>query len=166
MTSSQELTSGFYDDEPTPWFPCLSLSPFFSLFGSKCTWASWLPSLIWLIKEINIKLVRFSSANQRDETAVPSIDRATMPNLTQARVHQGLPRSPPRMYEPQRRLSIGKLTWHRSCMERGLVHAATRTGGTTLSCQLIFQAANEGPRNLLPGGKVLRLASTLENFSG
>ena len=31
MTSSEDLTSGFYDDEPTHWFSCFSL--FFSLFS-------------------------------------------------------------------------------------------------------------------------------------
>ena len=36
-SSSEDLTSGFYDDEPTHWFSCFS--PFLSLFG-KCTCAS------------------------------------------------------------------------------------------------------------------------------
>lgn len=36
-SSSEDLTSGFYDDEPTYWFSCFS--PFLSLFG-KCTCAS------------------------------------------------------------------------------------------------------------------------------
>jgi nitrite reductase/ring-hydroxylating ferredoxin subunit len=33
MASSEDLTSGFYDDEPThcQWFSCFS--PFFTLFG-------------------------------------------------------------------------------------------------------------------------------------
>jgi len=48
MASSEDLTSGFYDDEPTHWFSCFS--PFFSLFA------------------------RLSSSSQRDETVVPSMD--------------------------------------------------------------------------------------------